>query len=67
MKFKQGDQVRWTNLDTNTEALAASNGIIVGPLDTHKFDLAEVGQMYTVALPGGIDIHAFEDELTELD
>lgn len=62
MKYKQGDRIRWTNRNTSTEALAASDGVIVGPLPPEDFDLEEVGQMYVVALPGG-DIHAFEDEL----
>lgn len=62
MRFQKGQKVFFK--DSSKEDREVMSVLVLGPLDESKYDKADVGQMYIVALPGGAPHEVFEDELS---
>ncbi len=52
-------------LEPSLRARSGQPVTIVRPLTEREADLDEVGRMYRVVFPDGIQVDAFEDELTD--
>ena len=67
-KFHEGEVVRFNThgADSEWNDRSGSRCVVVRPLTEDEADIADVGPMYAVKFPDGIEIGVFEDEIAHI-